>query len=498
MSGNRDEVYPFPLKLNPIISARLGKIHFCGEVMVDEIDQDIWNGDFLDRKQDAVILHRFLIGQLELQQEKGNSSTYVLNLDSQWGGGKTFFLKRFKRDLEQQGHVVVYVDAWTSDHADDPLIAVFSEIKDQIEQVAETNNVHCKIIDRIERAKRSVEKIVTKTSVGVMKQLVRKYAGDELLIELGEGIADTLGDEVIGAFKEKTSSIEAFKAGLTKLLQTVVVEAKKKTPVFVLIDELDRCRPSYAISLLERVKHLFSVEGVIFVIATDTQQLGYAVSGTYGSNFNGSRYLKRFFDRTYRFQPASIEQFVKEQFRELGLSEDDFEAMPGKTVVDFCTETFPMAEIQLRDVKRMMEKLQTFKAIWKYPKLKIQLAYLLPLIHEDHIVGESEEENISKIRECRSQAKWSDTNSSQDRSIEYVVKDFIKEVDQHGNDIFEYCKSRNQPSLQDWIQSVFRQEMEIVHGSSFNKSKCPASVLFSYPTLLRQIASFDELNEEVF
>jgi len=55
--------------------------------------------------------------------------------------------------------------------------------------------------------------------------------------------------------------------------------------MFILIDELDRCRPTYAIELLENIKHLFDIEGLYFIIATDSTQLSYSINAVYGNKF---------------------------------------------------------------------------------------------------------------------------------------------------------------------------------------------------------------------
>jgi hypothetical protein len=83
------------------------------------------------------------------------------------------------------------------------------------------------------------------------------------------------------------------------------------SPLFVMIDELDRCRPSYAVTVLERVKHLFEANDVVFIFATDTNQLQHTIRGAYGGDFDGRSYLSRFFDRRYSFPEPRLGEFVK-------------------------------------------------------------------------------------------------------------------------------------------------------------------------------------------
>lgn len=62
------------------------------------------------------------------------------------------------------------------------------------------------------------------------------------------------------------------------------------------VDELDRCKPSYAVKLLERVKHYFANDRITFVFSINSEQLQHTISGYYGAGFNAGKYLDRFFD----------------------------------------------------------------------------------------------------------------------------------------------------------------------------------------------------------
>ncbi|WP_372364029.1 P-loop NTPase fold protein [Xanthomonas sp. NCPPB 3583] len=88
--------------------------------------------------------------------------------------------------------------------------------------------------------------------------------------------------------------------GVDRLLGRRDGEALKGRKVVVIIDELDRCRPLFAIQMLERVKHLFEINGFLFVISTDGKNLPEAVRSVYGGMESGERYLRRFFDFEFR------------------------------------------------------------------------------------------------------------------------------------------------------------------------------------------------------
>ncbi|EPE9323938.1 KAP family P-loop NTPase fold protein, partial [Enterobacter asburiae] len=85
---------------------------------------------------------------------------------------------------------------------------------------------------------------------------------------------------------------------------------EKDLPIFIIIDELDRCRPSFAINLLEIVKHIFNIPGVVFVIATDTEQLQHSIKVVYGNDFSASHYLSRFFDRRFLLPSPNLNNLL--------------------------------------------------------------------------------------------------------------------------------------------------------------------------------------------
>ena len=95
---------------------------------------------------------------------------------------------------------------------------------------------------------------------------------------------------------------DKFKIDMGLLLKEIGKE--KELPLFILIDELDRCRPNYAIELLENIKHIFDIPGIVFIVATDSKQLSHSINAVYGSKFASEKYLKRFFFSLGRYAPS--------------------------------------------------------------------------------------------------------------------------------------------------------------------------------------------------
>lgn len=100
------------------------------------------------------------------------------------------------------------------------------------------------------------------------------------------------------------NQVDVFRQALKIVFDEIQEGDEHMLPIFILIDELDRCKPTYAIELLECTKHLFSTEGVYFIFATNTEQLCHTICKVYGDKFDARNYLRRFFDLEYSlFQP---------------------------------------------------------------------------------------------------------------------------------------------------------------------------------------------------
>ncbi len=227
-----------------------------------------------------------------------SESGAVLALDGEWGAGKTTFVRMWRQMLEDNNYRTIYFNAWDSDFQDDPFIALMAEL----------NNVF-KTSEGFKDVVVSGAKIGLKMVGEIAKGVVKKTTGIDT-----DAITSGI-DEAVGLCYDKMSDYRNQKSGLlefrSKLSEFVASENNEK-PVFFFIDELDRCNPHFAVKLLERVKHLFEVPNIIFVLAVNIDQLQYAIQGFYGSSYiDGKQYLKRFIDIEYTLPAPDLEQYCK-------------------------------------------------------------------------------------------------------------------------------------------------------------------------------------------
>jgi len=90
--------------------------------------------------------------------------------------------------------------------------------------------------------------------------------------------------------------------------------------LIIFIDELDRCKPEYAIRLLERIKHYFDDERVVFVFSVNISQLQHTIRAYYGDGFDATRYLDKFFDLRVSLPEIDYDMYIRKCFREIQTS----------------------------------------------------------------------------------------------------------------------------------------------------------------------------------
>lgn len=235
----------------------------------------------------------------------------AIALDGNWGSGKTFFVKQTKMVLdahneniqvltkedkeeitnaclrctkvklpELQPQVCVYYDAWENDNDEDPILSLIYTILNNVDTDFSFKNRSC-----IEAAASLMEFFVGRNWKQVISSLKASSPLDGL---------------------KQAKDIEQL---VHEFLNSLLTEKGNRLVVF--IDELDRCKPSYAVRLLERIKHYFSNDQITFVFSINTNELQHTIRKHYGYEFDGFRYLDRFFDLRVTLPPANLQNFYK-------------------------------------------------------------------------------------------------------------------------------------------------------------------------------------------
>lgn len=249
-------------------------------------------------------LNRKNYAQVLTQIIKTYADGFVLAITGEWGTGKTTFIEMWQKQLKNDGFKTIYFNAWENDFDGSPLIALMAELK------GITNQKNKAIFNSI------IEKgavLVKRMVPALTKSLLKKYAVDvdEIVLTAAEnateGITEILEHE-IQQYANKKNTILDFR----KQLEKFVMEGMDGKPLIFIIDELDRCRPSYAVEVLEQMKHFFNVSGIVFVLSIDKYHLASSIKGVYGSeNINTDEYLRRFIDLEYSLPLPTYREYCE-------------------------------------------------------------------------------------------------------------------------------------------------------------------------------------------
>ena len=300
-------------------------------LQVTEPEEMTWDNDQLGRKEYADRLTTLITN---------TKGPYVIGLTSPWGSGKTFFLQAWRHQLLEEKKPCIYFNAWENDIFSDPLLNLMSTIYDEVET---KKKGYTKVLsDWIKDKFKSVKPLIP----SAVKLAGSLYGGESIPKEAVDAASD-YAQTAIDYF----TSRDSFKDSLKEVAKKVS-EASEGFPLFIMIDELDRCRPSYAIELLERIKHLFNVPHVVFLLAIDSTQLLQQVEHTFGLKPHEEDgkiirdprydYLGKFFDTYYSLPPVENKNFVQ-----IFLSHND---MVKKYTSTIPKSPFLPAHIQLGDI----------------------------------------------------------------------------------------------------------------------------------------------------
>ncbi|MEN2490229.1 P-loop NTPase fold protein [Flavobacterium sp. B11] len=247
----------------------------------------------LDRKKYANIL---------LDLVNSYSSGFVLAINNQWGTGKTTFIKMWEQDLKDKEFQTVYFNAWENDFENNPLTALMGELKN-----ITTKSTEPKFKVALKNASILSKHIAPIIVQSIADKYINTKEIKDAVVNVTKGLNDIFENDVNEYAKKKKGILD-----FRKSLSEFIANTNKGKPLIFLIDELDRCRPDYAVSILEQIKHFFSVPNIVFVLSIDKIQLGNSVKGVYGSDkIDADEYLRRFIDIEYSIPEPENEIFHK-------------------------------------------------------------------------------------------------------------------------------------------------------------------------------------------
>lgn len=245
--------------------------------------------DFLDRKEPASRLSALV---------ENIDDPLVIALDGPWGSGKSFFLKGWVGEHgKNKAHIskVVYFDAFKHDFIDDPLLSIVETVGNEIDKEKGQNPNLVKAWAKAKKYAPALTRSALRVGISLATAGVINRADEqfETLLTAGGEELEKSADQFWRTETAKRQRLADFKEALQEM--TNPDDKKKPTQKLVIIvDELDRCRPDFALNVLETIKHLFDVPGVHFVLGVNIAQLANSVRARYGTGTDAVRYVEKF------------------------------------------------------------------------------------------------------------------------------------------------------------------------------------------------------------
>lgn len=241
-----------------------------------------------------------------IEQEGGEAKVY--SISAEFGIGKTFFCDRLQEVLTLDGIPVAKMNIWEMDFYEDPLIPILIKIQEVYKKHHKFSTAAKWTWKRIINFPRALFSATTATA---------SQAGCGARFDFDKFIKTYKNlnqkTEIYGEYKKYEKELKLLKG----FLQSWAKETKK--PIIIIIDEMDRCRPDYAVKTLEVLKHFFDIQGFVFVLALDEKQLETSVKCLFGTeNFDG--YKRKFINNSFLLPAPDKIKFVDFLYEKTGIA----------------------------------------------------------------------------------------------------------------------------------------------------------------------------------
>lgn len=269
----------------------------------------MWEKDRLDRKKYAEFLYTLIHNSDNYKRAEGEDA-YVIALDSPWGTGKTYFLDLFERWLRQEkGMQVIHYSAWENDFWDNAFLPLLYAIYHQDFCKNDTTNLENR------KYVKSILHLAIRLGRNAGLNKLETIVGEEGVKDLKDAF-DHIEDKKPVSVGSVFQKYEEFRDAYETIKELLQKNRPKGEKLLIIVDELDRCRPDFAVQTLEVVKHLFNVEGLVFLFSVDMDQLGCVIRGIYGESLDARNYLNRFFQYVTHLPEPNMGKYIELLFNE--------------------------------------------------------------------------------------------------------------------------------------------------------------------------------------
>lgn len=271
-----------------------------------------WSGDLFQREGLAATLCSLL---------KSTLHSSVIGINAPYGFGKTFFLTRLREQIKNDQGWAIYVNAWEYDYLDNVLFALLDAMKTAAAEFEDKKEISQTIKELSKAAAPAIAKAAG-------RKLLEKAVGTEGSKELADLVSDVTGrtaEAIVNQYlNEDTTNrtLDVLRAQIQKFVADRIKAESAYKNLIVIVDELDRARPNFAIRFLETIKHIFGLSQVVFVVGCDRSVVASSAQHEYGQRLPVDGYLRRLFDYWIDLPPPNVRDYVFQCADRLNLLKD--------------------------------------------------------------------------------------------------------------------------------------------------------------------------------
>lgn len=327
--------------------------------------------DILNRTEVIDRLKSFI---LKLSDKKKG---FCFAVNGKWGSGKSFVLDMLEKELREyqdektadNKFFLVHYNCWQYDYYEEPSVAIVSAMLNSVD------TEKCFIGKEADGA--------ISAACALIKDEVKTIAGKFLENHIGVdpvSVYDKImqRNDDTEAKKQKFDTLFSFKNTLDEVRVSLNTIAKEKTIIMV-VDELDRCIPEYAIKVLERLHHLFEdIDNIVVIVAVDKTQLSHSIKTIYGEETLVDGYLKKIIDLTFELDTGQMSQGMLEKYNSFFEKFSIYSKNEEKQIEEFFTRVW--GGIDIRTQEKLIERTEIIHLLLTEKQLDISLALLEILI----------------------------------------------------------------------------------------------------------------------
>ncbi len=303
-------------------------------------------------KEDLLDLNNFLD---EFDNTIKTTNYKVYGLTGDWGVGKSTFINIWENFRLKQNEYI-HINAFEKDYECNAFVVLFAEIYKHLQKIKKIDKQDLK--DFFEKGKKYLSHIAKASLKLGVNVVLDKTIGSENVKEFSNALIDDYCNDIL----EKATENENIHDKLVEVLNEIT--DKMETPLYIIIDELDRCRPNFALEMLEKVKHIFSVKNIKFILVYNPEIFKNMIEKEYGLKDNGDRYLNKFIEKenklTYK---TDIKYWIVREINDI--AREKFQSQNNKALLSNLANNLltikNLYNISLREFSKILTEIKSYK-----------------------------------------------------------------------------------------------------------------------------------------